>query len=444
MGFKHTVCVDFDGVLHSYASGWKGIGQIPDPPVPGAMAWLVEAVNDDRLEICVYSSRSKELAGVHAMQDWLRRHLTSHFRDAECYDHENARVLAERVLQRLSFPTQKPAANMTIDDRAFCFGGRFPPIEWIVNFKPWNKRGQAEAEDLGTRIRMEDGTVQFGDDWPGVFLRGDSAGPLGHFLQHLIDGIRSGREISPIALIQVECYAEILRACEAGEGQRKTVLRDFRECRPLAKALGEREPPSDDEIRDLTPEDAADFLRREGWIVIGPSDGGDPNREESPEARRLVEKAAAALRETAPEPVCDRESGVRDAAKALTRYVARLAGLPSPNFDTHPDPIEFACDTSHLPKPAVELPAEWGMPDNPIAPDTKVSDLEGEPDEHQRLADAVCSFLDGIGSEFAGDLPTAMEALAKLASDEGWMGNNEPAVDKMREALQAVSRWRIV
>jgi len=28
-------------------------------------------------------------------------------------------------------------------------------------------------------------------------------------------------------------------------------------------------------------------------------------------------------------------------------------------------PIEFACDTSHLPKPAVEIPMEWGTPDNP-------------------------------------------------------------------------------
>jgi hypothetical protein len=32
---KPILCLDFDGVLHSYTSGWKGAAVIPDPPVPG-------------------------------------------------------------------------------------------------------------------------------------------------------------------------------------------------------------------------------------------------------------------------------------------------------------------------------------------------------------------------------------------------------------------------
>ena len=37
---KPTLCVDFDGVIHSYISGWKGADVIPDPPVPGAIEAL--------------------------------------------------------------------------------------------------------------------------------------------------------------------------------------------------------------------------------------------------------------------------------------------------------------------------------------------------------------------------------------------------------------------
>lgn len=29
------LCLDFDGVCHSYTSGWKGAAVIPDPAVPG-------------------------------------------------------------------------------------------------------------------------------------------------------------------------------------------------------------------------------------------------------------------------------------------------------------------------------------------------------------------------------------------------------------------------
>ena len=35
MDYKPTVVFDFDGVIHSYTSGWKGVAEIPDPPVPG-------------------------------------------------------------------------------------------------------------------------------------------------------------------------------------------------------------------------------------------------------------------------------------------------------------------------------------------------------------------------------------------------------------------------
>ncbi len=40
---KPILCLDFDGVIHSYTSGWKGADVIPDPPVEGAMQFIWDA-----------------------------------------------------------------------------------------------------------------------------------------------------------------------------------------------------------------------------------------------------------------------------------------------------------------------------------------------------------------------------------------------------------------
>ncbi len=118
---KKTICVDFDGVIHSYDSGWQGHDKAVDPPVPGAIEWLQNAV--DRFDIQIYSSRSQHEKGVDAMKDWLILH-----------------GLGADTLAKIKFPTQKPAAFLTIDDRAICFDGAWPSFESIDNFKPWNKR----------------------------------------------------------------------------------------------------------------------------------------------------------------------------------------------------------------------------------------------------------------------------------------------------------------
>ena len=43
---KGTIVFDFDGVIHSYTSGWKGENVIPDPPVPG----IKEVIDDLKSE----------------------------------------------------------------------------------------------------------------------------------------------------------------------------------------------------------------------------------------------------------------------------------------------------------------------------------------------------------------------------------------------------------
>ena len=45
-------------------------------------------------------------------------------------------------IENLRFPLMKPAAFLLIDDRAFTFEGKFPLVQEMLAFKPWNRRGK--------------------------------------------------------------------------------------------------------------------------------------------------------------------------------------------------------------------------------------------------------------------------------------------------------------
>lgn len=130
--FNKIICVDFDGVIHSYQSKWVDEQTIPDPPVRGAFEFLLKFLppdpdhpeNYDGPIAVIYSSRSQTYTGIKAMKDWFLKHGFP-------YEY------IERDI--LKFPSKKPAAFITIDDRAICFKGQFPSIDEIESFKPWNK-----------------------------------------------------------------------------------------------------------------------------------------------------------------------------------------------------------------------------------------------------------------------------------------------------------------
>lgn len=50
------------------------------------------------------------------------------------------RDCADYFVKELSFPLMKPAAFLTIDDRAIQFKGNFMDPEDLLQFKPWNKQ----------------------------------------------------------------------------------------------------------------------------------------------------------------------------------------------------------------------------------------------------------------------------------------------------------------
>lgn len=126
---KPILCVDFDGVIHGYTSGWKGAALIPDPPVPGALKFLRSAT--EHFRVAIFSSRSAEPEGVDAMRRYLRE--------------ETMKIWPFSAGQpplwliQIEWPTTKPSAFLTIDDRALTFTGTWPQLEDLLKFKPWNK-----------------------------------------------------------------------------------------------------------------------------------------------------------------------------------------------------------------------------------------------------------------------------------------------------------------
>lgn len=152
---KPILTLDFDGVLHSYTSGWKGASVIPDPPVPGALEFIVTAL--DHFRIAVHSSRSHQWGGRRAMKRWMRVHM---FRlaidcnvDSPVYKYvwelasetmepwpNLSREVADKIVRQIEWPLFKPPSMVSIDDRCLTFTGAWPTVDELKRFKPWNKQ----------------------------------------------------------------------------------------------------------------------------------------------------------------------------------------------------------------------------------------------------------------------------------------------------------------
>lgn len=116
-----TLCFDFDGVIHSYTSGWTGPLEIIDPPVEG-MAEAMHRLKALGWNLCVCSSRARHAGGTQAIKNWMAVH---------------------------GFPTcpvdaEKPPAELYIDDRALRFDGVVPAMMDAIDHwaGPWNRGGQ--------------------------------------------------------------------------------------------------------------------------------------------------------------------------------------------------------------------------------------------------------------------------------------------------------------
>ena len=75
MSYTPTVVFDFDGVLHSYVSGWRGATEMPDPPVPG-MREVIDELRERGYKVVVVSTRCIGPEGMGAVKRYLKRRVS--------------------------------------------------------------------------------------------------------------------------------------------------------------------------------------------------------------------------------------------------------------------------------------------------------------------------------------------------------------------------------
>ncbi len=110
-----TIVFDFDGVIHSYKSGWQGMGNIPDEPVEGIKE-IIDKLMEKGYEVAIFSTRCGSLEGYEAVRKWLNK-----------YGIKVSRLCAT-----------KPPAIVYVDDRAITFDGNCEGlVDKIEAFKSW-------------------------------------------------------------------------------------------------------------------------------------------------------------------------------------------------------------------------------------------------------------------------------------------------------------------
>ena len=131
---KPILSLDFDGVIHSYRSGWQGPWTIPDDPTPGAIEFIHTAIIEG-WDVVIHSSRARYPFGITAMRLWLRGHA------GNMWDTMGPSICEVR------FVRWKPPALVTLDDRAVTFSGKWPSLSELNKFQPWTKRKSKSAQE---------------------------------------------------------------------------------------------------------------------------------------------------------------------------------------------------------------------------------------------------------------------------------------------------------
>lgn len=137
MSNQKTVVFDFDGVIHSYKSGWQGVTNIPDEPVPRIKENIARLRNDG-YRVVVVSTRCAEPEGMKAVCNYLEKH----------------NIVVDDVY------ADKPPAICYVDDRALRFNGDADMMyRQVKKFKSYIEL-QKESSDNYTNKQITDSMIE--------------------------------------------------------------------------------------------------------------------------------------------------------------------------------------------------------------------------------------------------------------------------------------------
>ena len=95
-----------------------GVNIIPEPPLPNALDFIEDCIQEG-IKIHICSTRAMTPQGKEVIRNYL------------------VEFLGEKMVDNnITISATKEPAILTIDDRAYCFQGEFPSIDFIKTFKP--------------------------------------------------------------------------------------------------------------------------------------------------------------------------------------------------------------------------------------------------------------------------------------------------------------------
>lgn len=128
---KGTVVFDFDGVIHSYISGWS---ETPNDPPVKYIKEEIDLIRKEGYEVVVVSTRCDTKEGKNTVIEYLAKH----------------NIQVDRVTDI------KPPALAYIDDRAIKFDGNAKSLLYkIQNFIPWTKNSNSVKKFVGQDIEQK-------------------------------------------------------------------------------------------------------------------------------------------------------------------------------------------------------------------------------------------------------------------------------------------------